>query len=191
MLLVRYRYGRSCRGVEPKALFIANQLINNINIYYEVHGQGPPLILISGLGRDHIFWQASLSVLSIHYQVIVYDTRGSGQTDAPEGPYRMDVLAKDLAALMDALHLPKVYLLGFSMGGQIAQAFALAYPKRVAKLILAATFGAMNTQARLFLDAVLSVYEGGCSAKQMFELILPWLLSTAFLSQPAHGDMLV
>ena len=170
---------------------MAHQRINGISLYYEVHGQGHPLMLISGLGGDHTFWQASLPVLAAHFQVIVYDTRGIGQTDAPEGPYSMAVLAEDLVALLDALHLPKAHLLGFSMGGQIAQAFALAYPDRVEKLILAATFARMNAQARLFLDAVLSVYEGGCSAKQMYELILPWLLSSAFLSHPANADYLV
>ncbi|WP_198174717.1 alpha/beta fold hydrolase [Spirosoma arboris] len=170
---------------------MAQQLINGIHLYYEVHGTGEPLILISGLGGDHTFWQSSIPVLASHFQVIVYDTRGIGQTDAPEGVYSMALFADDLAGLMDALQLKKAYILGFSMGGAIAQAFTLAYPERVSKLILAATFAVMNSQARLFLDAVLAVYEQGATTRQMFDLILPWLFSARFLSNPENAAYLV
>lgn len=172
-------------------IHMANQPINGISLYYEVHGTGEPLILISGLGGDHTFWQPSLPVLATHFQVLIYDTRGIGQTDAPDGAYSMAIFADDLAHLMDALHLEKAHILGFSMGGMIAQAFAVAYPRRVSSLILAATFAVMNTQARLFLDAVLSVYEQGASTRQMFALILPWLFSERFLANPANAAYLV
>lgn len=159
-------------------------------MYYELHGTGEPLILISGCGGDHTFWQSSISSLASHFQVVVFDPRGIGQTDAPNDVYTMALFADDLAGLMDALQLKKAHVLGFSMGGSIAQAFAFAYPKRVSKLILAASFAVMNTQARLFLDAVLAVYENGASTKQMFDLILPWLFSVQFLSNPENAAYL-
>ncbi|WP_173112251.1 alpha/beta fold hydrolase [Paenibacillus qinlingensis] len=77
------------------------------------------------------------------------------------------------------------------MGGNIAQTFVLTYPERVEKLILAASFAVMNQQARLFLDAVLSVYEGGATTKQMFDLIAPWLFSASFLNEPDNAAYLV
>ena len=103
----------------------------------------------------------------------------------------MALFADDLAGLMDALKLEKANILGFSMGGAIAQAFALAYPHRVDRLTLAASFAVMNAQARFFLDAVLSVYEQGVTIKQMFDLIVPWLFSARFLSDPANAGYLV
>jgi 3-oxoadipate enol-lactonase len=161
-------------------------LSNNINIYYEIHGQGQPLILISGLGGDRTFWQASIGPLSAQFQVIIFDTRGIGRTDAPETPYSMAMFADDLAGLMDALQIPQAHILGFSMGGQIALQFALKYSERINKLIIAASCARLNTQIRLYVDAVLDVYEGGISTKQMFELIAPWLFSNKFLSVPGN-----
>ncbi len=163
---------------------------NGISVYYEVHGEGVPLILISGLGGDRTFWQPSIQVLSSHFQVVVFDTRGIGKTDAPTEPYSMTMFADDLACLMDTLHLEKAHILGFSMGGNIALAFAAKYPTRILHLIIAVSFATMNKQTRLFLDAVLSIYEHGASTKQMFELIAPWLFSVQFLSDPANAAFL-
>ncbi len=163
---------------------------NDIAIYYETHGKGEPLVLISGLGGDSTFWESSIKTLATRFQIIVYDVRGSGYTDAREASYSIDLFANDLLALLDALHIERVNLLGFSMGGNIALAFALKYPERLSKLIIAASFATMNLQARLFLDAVLSVYESGATSKQMFDLICPWLVSGSFLSNPANIGLL-
>lgn len=163
---------------------------NGIKVFYEIHGTGTPLILISGLGGDHYFWQSSLAVLAEKFQVITFDTRGIGQTDTPAEPYSMDVFVADLLALLNNLQIDKAHLLGFSMGGNIALYFALQHPNRVHQLIIAASHAKMSVQIRLFVDAVLGVYEGGISTKQMFELIAPWLFSNAFLSQPEHAAFL-
>lgn len=159
---------------------------NGINIYYETHGAGEPLVLISGLGGDRTFWQPSIEVLSAHFQLVVFDTRGIGRTDAPQEPYSMEMFADDLAGLMDALQIHHAHILGFSMGGRIALQFALKYPGKVNELIIAGASAKMNTQIRLFIDAVLDVYAGGISNKQMFELIAPWLFSDQFLSVPGN-----
>ena len=163
---------------------------NGINVHYQIHGRGETLILISGLGGDLTFWENSIEVLSKSYQVITFDTRGSGKTDAPDGPYSMEMLAADLLGLMDGLGIPKAHILGFSMGGAIALTFAHLYPLRTSKLILAATFAVLTPQVRLFLDAVLAVYEINRSPKQMFELIAPWLFSVDFLGRPENSAYL-
>lgn len=159
---------------------------NGIKIYYEIHGEGMPLVLISGLGGDHFFWQSSLEVLSAQFKVITFDTRGIGQTDVPMESYSLDIFANDLIALMDELQIEKAHILGFSMGGNIALTLALKYPERIFKLIIAASHAVMSTQIRLFVDAVLDVYERGISTKQMFDLICPWLFSNSFLSNPQN-----
>lgn len=126
---------------------------NGISLNYETYGEGEPLVLISGLGGDSTFWSLSLECLASEFRVIVFDTRGIGKTEAPKEPYSMELMADDLAALLDTLQISTTNLLGFSMGGNIALTFALKYPNRVSKLILAASFATMNRQVRLFLDA--------------------------------------
>jgi 3-oxoadipate enol-lactonase len=163
---------------------------NGINIFYEIHGTGTPLILISGLGGDHFFWQPGLAFLSDRYQVITFDTRGIGQTDAPQQPYSMDIFVADLLALMDELEIKKAHILGFSMGGNIALSFALKHPHRIMKLIIAASHATPAPQIQFFIDAVLDVYEKGISTKQMFNLVCPWLFSNRFLSDPANAAFL-
>lgn len=76
------------------------------------------------------------------------------------------------------------------MGGNIALAFALHHPERILKLIIAVSYAIMNIQSRLFLDAVLSVYEQGASTKQMFNLVAPWLFSVSFLRNPENAAFL-
>ena len=118
---------------------------NNITIEYEIHGSGEPLLLIAGLGYDRWMWHKMIPGLAEHFQVIAFDNRGVGGTDAPPGPYSAQLLADDAAGLLQALGVTKTAVFGHSMGGFIAQAFALSYPEMVSKLILSATnFGGPN-----------------------------------------------
>ncbi len=113
---------------------------NGIPLYYETHGAGEPLVLISGLGYDHYWqWHRLIPGLAAHFQVIVFDNRGVGQSAKPAGPYTAQLLADDTAALLAALGHARAHVLGHSMGGFVAQALALSHPERVHKLILAST----------------------------------------------------
>lgn len=113
--------------------------VNGINIEYEVQGAGAPLVLIAGLGYDRWMWHKMVPGLAQHFRVITYDNRGVGGSDKPPGPYSAQLLAADLAGLLDALDVAKTAVMGHSMGGFVAQAFVLAHPQRVTKLILSAT----------------------------------------------------
>ena len=112
---------------------------NNIELYYEIHGAGQPLVLISGLGYPLWQWHKMVPFLAEHFQVITFDNRGVGQSDKPSGPYTAQMLAADTAGLLDALGIEKAIIAGHSMGGFIAQAMALDFPQKVAKLILCST----------------------------------------------------
>jgi pimeloyl-ACP methyl ester carboxylesterase len=112
---------------------------NGIDIYYEIHGSGDPLVLINGLGYDLWMWHKMVPGLAEHFRVIVFDNRGVGQTDKPEGPYTAQMLADDTAGLLEALGIPRAAVLGHSMGGFVAQALVLSRPELVTKLILSAT----------------------------------------------------
>jgi pimeloyl-ACP methyl ester carboxylesterase len=113
--------------------------VNDIELYYEIHGEGTPLVLISGLGYSMWQWHRMVPYLENHFQVVTFDNRGVGQSDKPAGPYTASMLAKDTVGLFDALGIDKAVVMGHSMGGFIAQAMTLEYPERVSKLILAST----------------------------------------------------
>ncbi len=112
---------------------------NGIELYYETHGEGQPLVLISGIGYSLWQWHRMIPFLEKHFRVIAFDNRGAGQSDKPAGPYSAQMLAADTAGLLDALGIEKAIIMGHSMGGFIAQAMALDFPSKVAKLILCST----------------------------------------------------
>ena len=118
---------------------MATLTANGITIGYEITGSGPPLVLVAGLGYSRWMWHKMVPGLAKNFQVISYDNRGVGESDKPAGPYTAQLLADDLAGLLNGLGIAKTAVFGHSMGGFVAQAFALAYPERVTHLILSAT----------------------------------------------------
>ncbi len=111
-----------------------------IDLYYETHGQGEPLVLIPSTAYGANVWEHyQVPALSQELQVITFDPRGCGRTSAPDGVYTMEQLACDVAALLEHLGIETAHVLGHSMGGRIGLALALAYPDRVRSLILAAS----------------------------------------------------
>jgi pimeloyl-ACP methyl ester carboxylesterase len=92
-----------------------------------------------GLGANATAWWKQLPAFSEHYQVIAFDNRGAGRSEKPQGPYSIGQMADDAAALMDTLGLPSSNVFGMSLGGMIAQEYALRHPQRVQKLVLGGT----------------------------------------------------
>lgn len=113
-----------------------NAQVNGIDLYYEVHGQGDPVLLVTGFTADHNSWLLQVPALAPHYQVIIFDNRGSGQSSQPEGPYTIKQMAGDCVALLDHLGIEKAHVVGASMGGAIVQEMALNWPDRVASLAI-------------------------------------------------------
>jgi len=112
---------------------------NGITMSYEITGRGPAVMLIGGLGSDGHFWYKQTPALAGRFLVIMPDNRGAGRTQAPDEPYTIRMMAADSAGLLDALKIPTAHIVGASMGGFIAQEFALAYPERVGRLVLCCT----------------------------------------------------
>lgn len=108
----------------------------DITHFYVEKGQGDPLILLHGNGEDHTYFDHQIDVFAQHYHVYALDTRGHGQTPRGTRPFTIRQFADDLLAFMDARHIERAHLLGFSDGGNIAIIFALRYPERVDRLIL-------------------------------------------------------
>jgi pimeloyl-ACP methyl ester carboxylesterase len=110
-----------------------------VRLFWTSEGNGDPLLLIMGLGYSHDMWHRTRAALSAHFRLILFDNRGVGKSDAPQGPYTMVQMADDAAAVLDAAGLDSAHVFGVSMGGMIAQEFALRYPQRVRRLALGCT----------------------------------------------------
>ncbi len=108
----------------------------DITHFYVEKGQGDTLSLLHGNGEDHTYFDHQIDVFAQHYHVYALDTRGHGQTPRGTRPFTIRQFADDLLAFMDARHIERAHLLGFSDGGNIAIIFALRYPERVDRLIL-------------------------------------------------------
>lgn len=124
------------------------ETINDIEIYYEIHGpsEAPPIIFIEGWGYSLWMWFRQIPFLKEKYRCIVFDNRGVGKSSKPNYPYTMEMFANDAVSLMDALDIQTAHILGISMGGFIAQQIAISYPDKVRSLILVSTsFGGPNT----------------------------------------------
>jgi 3-oxoadipate enol-lactonase len=132
--------------------------VGSITINYDRAGHGTPLVLTHGLGDDLHFWDAVTAPLAEHHTVLRWDVRGFGRSDKPPGPYSAAGLAADLAALLDRLEIDGIHLAGISMGGVVAQRFALDHPRRLRSLVLISTsseIGARGTANwRRLADAI-------------------------------------
>jgi pimeloyl-ACP methyl ester carboxylesterase len=120
---------------------MADALVNGIRLHYEVHGDGPPLVLAHGYGATLEMWSEQVGPFSEKYKLVIYDTRGHGLTEAPRDwrAYNVDQYVEDQRQLMDQLGIESAYVGGLSMGGMIALQFALTYPERVKALLLCDT----------------------------------------------------
>ena len=114
---------------------------NGIQTNYELHGKegAPWLVLSHSLACSLRMWDPQIAALKDSYRILAYDTRGHGASDAPQGPYTLELLADDLKALLDALGVKNPHYCGLSMGGMIGQTFALKYPGVFESLVLADT----------------------------------------------------
>lgn len=128
-------------------------------------GAGEAVVLAHAIGLDHHMWDAVAATLAPGFRVVAIDARGHGASPVPARPYALRDLADDVAALLDRLRIARAHWVGLSMGGMVGQAFALAHPRRLGRLVLANTTGsygpdgAANWQARIRL-----VEQGGLAA---------------------------
>ena len=121
---------------------------NGQTLYYEIHGEGEPLVCVMGLSADVLAWALQIPAFSASHKTIVFDNRDVGRSSMADGPYEVADMARDALALADALGLDTFHLLGISMGGAIAQAMAIQAPERLRTLTLAVTFAAGGAYAR-------------------------------------------
>lgn len=148
---------------------------------YEVRGSGFPLLLINGLGSDRREWLAQIPAFAAHFRVIAFDNRGSGESDAPPGPYATAEMADDAVALLSFLGVERSHVLGVSLGGMIAQEAALRHPGRVERLVLACTTPGGDTSVRPPPEALAAfVRTPGGDREADLRRTIPYLYSARF-----------
>jgi len=137
--------------------------VNGIEIAYELRGTSsdearPIIVMIHGAQGDQTMFTGLASAFASAYRVLTFDQRGSGLSEKPDMPYSIAMLADDTAALMDHLKIPSAHIIGVSMGGMIAQEFALRHPHKVRALVLGCTTAGGPKSIRIGGDAVASAY---------------------------------
>lgn len=127
--------------------------LDGFELYYEAHGEGPPLLLVSGLGGLADYWRPQLAEYAKRFTVIVHDHRGMGASTHDRITYSVAQMADDVIRLMDALRIDCAHIVGHSTGGAIGQVLALDHPERVARLVLYATWTRADAFMRRVFDA--------------------------------------
>ncbi|MBU1194538.1 MAG: alpha/beta hydrolase [Proteobacteria bacterium] len=113
--------------------------IDGCNYYYEVTGNGDPLVMIRGLGSNLDHWYPQIQALTQHFRVMAFDNPGIARTKDVIKPYSILKMAQNIPKLMDVAGIEKAHVFGLSMGGMIAQELALNFPERIQRLILCVT----------------------------------------------------
>jgi 3-oxoadipate enol-lactonase len=158
--------------------------VNGQRLYYEVHGEGEPLLCVGGLACDTLVWIPQVQALAAAHRTVIFDNRDVGQSSQCDGEsYDIADMARDALALADELQLDTFHLLGVSMGGAIAQEIAIQAPERVRTLTLAVTFPAGGTYARR-LGAVWGARVRQVSREQHIDELMLLNHSEAFFENP-------
>jgi len=176
---------------------------NGIQMNYELSGRkdDPVVMLSHSLGSSLVMWNPQMKALEPHFQLLRYDIRGHGKSEAPPGAYTLELLGEDAVALLDILEIEKVHWVGLSMGGMIGQSVALNYPRRLKSLALCDTTAAIAPEAQpLWQERIDAVREKGVASQleptmerwftPSFLKLNPYMLGVIrneFLATPAQG----
>lgn len=159
---------------------------DGLELYYEVHGSGEPLLLLGGIMMSAASWAQHVPVLSRHVRLILLDMRDQGRSGRMRGEYPLDIHVPDVLALLDELGIERTHLMGVSYGGQVVQRIARTHPERVKTLILANVNPYItNLLAEIgkAWEVAAALYDG----ERFFQLAVPFIYSRAFYAKHLEG----
>jgi pimeloyl-ACP methyl ester carboxylesterase len=155
--------------------------VNGTELYYEVAGQGEPVVLIAGLGLDHTYYAYAIPQLTRFAKVITLDLRGVGQSARPEGPYSMRLWAEDVSALLDYLGEKRAHVVGSSLGGCVALEMVDQRPEQVASLVLVAAFSELDRSLEVNFRLRIAIVERLGMDEVLANHMMLWTLSRRFI----------
>lgn len=159
-------------------------------LYFEERGEGEPLLLISGQGSDHTMWNPIRQDFAKHYRVIVFDHRGTGQSDKPtEPPYSTRGFAQDAISILDSLGIARAHAYGISMGGRICQWLGIDFADRIGALILGCTTPGNAHGVRRPAEVDAAFQNAATDPEASMQVMLEAVLSPGWLK--AHPDYVV
>lgn len=165
--------------------------VGDLNICYETRGEGPPLVLVTGLTANMDWWDPeTVDELSRRYRVLTFDNRGAGRTETPGGGgITCAMMAEDTAGLMDALGIDRAHVVGVSMGGMIAQELALNHPEKVDRLVLCVTFCGGSNTVYASREVYRTLTDGSGTADDLIRRVLSMMFPAEWLAaNEAHFD---
>lgn len=152
----------------------------SVELYYELHGQGNPVIFINGLTSSIESWSYQIAAFRSKYQVLVYDCRGQGRSDKPATGYTGQHLTSDLLALTSHLNLGRSHIIGHSFGGYIALNYAIEHPENVRSVVISDTTSEAHPLIEKILRSWVDAQDyGGLDLR--FDISLPWLYAESFI----------
>ncbi|CAB1075362.1 Beta-ketoadipate enol-lactone hydrolase (EC [Olavius algarvensis Delta 1 endosymbiont] len=165
---------------------------NGIQIYYELTGQaGAPVVMLShSLASSMVMWNPQLESLEAHFNVLRYDMRGHGDSEAPDGAYTLGLLADDAVALLDALGIDAVHFVGLSIGGMIGQGLALNHVARLKSLTLCDTSAIMPAEAQPILQERIAAARESGMADQVDGTLERWFTPEYLQQNPPAVQMI-
>lgn len=145
-------------------------LVNNIKIYYEVHGGGEPIALLNGILMTTEGWGFQVNALAKKFKVILHDFKGQGRSDKPKEEYSLEQHTTDFRKLLEYLHINKVHIIGISYGGIVALDYYYKYPESVKSLVL------INVVCSpLTIKGITERWLEGCKTKDLEKFIDSWI----------------
>lgn len=163
---------------------IAN--LHDIDIYYESHGRGSPLVLIAGYARDHTFWSGVVPQLAPRFEVVVFDNRGIGKTKDDGTPFAIEDMARDTTALIGHLDLVRPVIVGQSIGGAIVQSMLAHFPSACGPCGMFNSTQILGQRAQMALQSLFSLRQAYVELDLVADASLPWLAGNEWLSRPEN-----
>lgn len=165
--------------------------VNDATFYYELHGSGQAVVLISGYSADSRLWTPILDSLAKDYQVLIFDNRGVGRTTDDGRALDAELMADDTIALTRALKLHKPHIVGSSMGGTIAQYIGSKYGEEIGKLVPLCTSAKWRQAPMNGLEFLIKLREQGTSIRTICEGIAPLIFGEYFLNNSEAMNLFI
>lgn len=164
--------------------------VNGARLYFEIQGEGEPLLLIPGLGLDHTYYRLGEPLLRRNLKTIGVDLRGIGQSQKDFVEYTAELWADDLAALIDELGLGSAHVLGSSLGGTIALAMGVRHPQKVSSLIIVGGFTELTRSVELNYSLRKKLIAKLGLGEELAEFMGLWIMTREFIESEAGSKVL-